>query len=96
MDTMSTWQSEFLESCCQLVDGAALGEGAFRPGPALWVGRREVAHFDHERTLDVRLTKALIRARRPALTSNTLVSLRNGSSEWLEIAVPSDEDIEWA
>lgn len=64
------WQTKFLESCCDLTNGTALSEGAFTPGLALWVGRREIAHFDDERTLDVRLTKAVIRSRRDELTAD--------------------------
>jgi hypothetical protein len=90
------WRVDFLESCCDLAQGSALGEGAFSPGPALWVGRREVAHFDGERTLDVRLTKAAIRSRRAELTGDERVTLRPGGSDWLEVSVESDDDIGWA
>ncbi len=74
----------------------AVGEGAFAPGPALWVGKREVAHFDSERTLDVRLTKSVIRRRREELKGEDRVSLRRGTSDWLEITIESDEDLGWA
>ena len=77
------WQTKFLESCCNLTDGTALGEGAFTSGLALSVSRREIAHFDDERTLDVRLTKAVIRSRRDELTADERVSLRRGGSDWL-------------
>ncbi|MGI8794679.1 MAG: hypothetical protein ACR2H3_16150 [Acidimicrobiales bacterium] len=40
---MPAWRDEFLERCCDETDGAAIGDGAFGPGPALWVGKREVA-----------------------------------------------------
>jgi hypothetical protein len=89
-------QREFLESCCELADGVAVGEGAFAPGPALWVGTREVAHFDDERTLDVRLTKPEIRRRRTELEGDARVSLRRNTSDWLEITMQSDEDLGWA
>ena len=91
------WQAAFLGLCCDSLEGsAAIGEGAFGPGPALWVGRREIAHFDDERTLDVRLTKAVIRARREQLKSDERVALRRGSSDWVEISIGSDDDAEWA
>jgi hypothetical protein len=64
---MSEWHEGFLHRCCGDTDGVAVGEGAFGPGPALWVGKREVAHFDDERTLDIRLTKDEIRRRRAEL-----------------------------
>lgn len=55
-----------------------------------------MAHFDDERTLDVRLTKGEIRARRAELTRDERVSLRATTSDWLEIEVRSDGDTEWA
>ena len=90
------WQEEFLERCCDSGDGSAMGEGAFAPGPALWVGRREVAHFDDERTLDVRLTKAVIQLRRVELKSDGRTTLRQRTSDWLHIAIRSEGDAEWA
>ncbi len=93
---MTDRQLEFLERCCELADGTAVGAGAFAPGPALWVGKREVAHFDREHTLDVRLTKSVIRRRREELKGADRVSLRNGQSDWLEITVEAPEDLEWA
>ena len=90
------WQTRFLGSCCDLTNGTALGEGAFTPGLALWVGRREIAHFDDERTLDVRLTKAVIRSRRDELAAHERVSLRRGGSDWLEINVGDESDSDWA
>lgn len=93
---MEDWQSDFLNACCDRADGVAVGEGAFSPGPALWVGKREVAHFDSERTLDVRLTKAAIRDRRSELQSDDRVILRRRASDWLEIRVRSDKDVDWA
>lgn len=92
---MSAWQLEFLEDCAE-AGRAFVGEGAFAPGPAIWVGKREIAHFDNERTLDVRLTKEAIRARRAALRSDDRVSLRSGSADWLEIHIRCDTDAEWA
>src|SRR3954447_6376056 len=93
---MSGWHEAFLQRCCDHSDGAAIGEGAFSPGSALWVGKREVAHFDDERTLDIRLTKAEIRRRRNELNSDERITLRSSSSDWLECSIKSDDDVEWA
>lgn len=93
---MTDWQVQFLEGCSERADGVAVGEGAFAPGPALWVGTREVAHFDDQRALDVRLTKEVIRSRRAELRGDDRVTLRRGSSDWVEITVESDDDIAWA
>lgn len=93
---MSDWQHDFLESCCEVIDGVTLGDGAFSPGPALWVGRREVAHFDDDRALDLRLTRARIREARPTLREDPRVELRPNQSDWLEISIASEKDLDWA
>jgi hypothetical protein len=76
--------------------GAALGEGAFSPGPAIWAGRREIAHFDPDGALDVRLTRAVIRLRRAELESNQRVTLRASSSDWIAVGVDDDESADCA
>lgn len=76
--------------------GGAIGEGAFSSGPAVWVGKREVAHFDDDQTLDVRLTKRVIRVRRPSLEADRRITLRENSSDWLEVTIESAADVEFA
>ena len=78
------------------LNGAVIAEGAFSPGPALWVGKREVAHLDGDQTLDVRLTKNVIASRRPALRADDRVVLRSGSSDWLEARIETPLDVEFA
>jgi len=89
------WTTEFIDSWAGL-DQAAVGEGAFRPGPAIWVGRREVAHFDDERTLDIRLTRVVIRAGRAELSTDHRVHLSRGSSDWLEVQMTDGHDADFA
>jgi hypothetical protein len=86
---------ELIERCGAL-DGAAIGEGAFAPGPAIWVGKREVAHFDADGAVDVRLTKEVIRSRRSEFRRDDRVSLRANDSDWLEIKVDTACDLEFA
>ena len=66
---------EFLAACCERTDGRYRGR-SLRLGAGLWVGRREVAHFDDDRTLDLRLTRAEIRRRQAELTSDARIVLR--------------------
>jgi Family of unknown function (DUF5519) len=77
---------------CAGIAGAALGEGAFSPGPAIRVGKREVAHFDGQNEVDVRLTKEAIRRRRPELQSDERVELRPGTSDWIRVRMKSKAD----
>ena len=67
---MSDWRQTFLDRCSKL-DRVLIAEGNFGPGPGLWVGKREVAHFDDEQTLDIRLTKPQIRALAARSSSRT-------------------------
>jgi len=87
---------DFLERCCDGLDGVAVSEGAFSPGPAIWVGRRELAHFDADDTLDVRLTWRLISERRAELRSDVPVALRPGSSDWIDVTIANESDRSFA
>jgi hypothetical protein len=87
--------SEVIERC-RSIEGATVGEGVFAEGPAVWVGRREVAHIDADGAVDIRLTKQQIRRRRAELEADTRISLRAPSSDWLEVRVATDADIDFA
>jgi hypothetical protein len=76
---------------CGGLDGATLGEGRFGPGPAVWVGRREVAHPDADGTVDVRLTRKLIMDRKSDLEADPRIRLRPAQSDWLSVS-PADSD----
>jgi hypothetical protein len=73
--------------------GAQLGEGAFAPGQAVWVGKREVAHVDRDGALEIRLTRSAIRAQRDELRAEARVTL-NANSDWLAMRVASDADVD--
>lgn len=77
------------------IPGVALSEGAFNAGEAVWVGRREIAHFDSGGELDVRLTRQVIRERRERLRSDRRVNLRSSGSDWVEVKL-SPEDLDFA
>jgi Family of unknown function (DUF5519) len=72
------------------LEGAALGDGAFATGPAIWLGRREVAHLDRDGALDVRLTKPVIRRRRDELRANPRVTMRSSASDWIAFDLNAD------
>jgi hypothetical protein len=81
-----------MRELCQ-IDGVIEGESAFKDGPALWVNGKEIAHFESEHAIDLRLTRAEIRARRAELRADPRVSLRSASSDWItiEFAGPADD-----
>ncbi len=86
--------SESLADRLCRIDGVAEGESAFKDGPGFWVGGKEIAHFEGEHAIDLRLTKAAIRARRAELRADPRVTLRASSSDWLTVEYTSaaDED----
>lgn len=90
-----SWRTELIEAG-GAIDGAAVGEGAFGPGPAVWVGRREVAHFDADGALDVRLTRQVVRARRDELRVDPRVQLEPSTSDWISVLVRSPDDADRA
>lgn len=84
---------DFMRRCAGIA-GAALGEGAFSPGPAIWAGKREVAHFDGPDEVDVRLTRGVIQERRSQLRTDERVELRPGTSDWIRVRVSSQPDLD--
>jgi hypothetical protein len=75
------------------IDGVEEGESAFKAGPGLWVNGKEIAHFDDEEVIDIRLTAPLIRARRAELRELPSVTLRRSSSaDWVEVRVRGTDD----
>lgn len=93
---MGDWQVEFLVSFLDVVDDVTIAEGAFSPGPALWVGSREIAHFDQDTTLDLRLTRSSIRSQRKALKDDPRITLRKHQSDWIALSIEPDSDVKWA
>jgi hypothetical protein len=75
------------------IGGVVAGASAFKAGPGFWVGGKEIAHFEDEHVIDLRLTQAEIRARRAELRADPRVRLRASSSDWvtIEFASPADE-----
>lgn len=67
----------------------------FSDGTALWVDGTEIAHFDSDGALDLRLTRKVIGQLRPRLREDPRVSFRRSpSSDWIELRIAADEDEE--
>ena len=64
-------------------------------GQALWVGKTEVAHC-HNGDVDVRLTRAGVRAMRDELRSDARIDLRGPGYDWILVRVRRRADIERA
>ncbi|MGE5828074.1 MAG: luciferase family protein [Micromonosporaceae bacterium] len=86
--------AEPLRDALARIDGVVESESAFKPTLAFWINGKEIAHFEGESAVDIRLTRALIRDRRAQLRTDPRVRLRPSSSaDWLtvEIREPADE-----
>src|SRR4051794_14485555 len=85
---------EALEARLAEIDGVQIGESVFSDGPGYWVNAKEIAHFDADDIIDLRLTRAEIRERRAALRADPRVELRKStSSDWLEIRISTRDDV---
>ena len=92
---MSTLRDE-LEALLAEVHGVEVGGSAFSTGAGYWVNAKEIAHFDADNLVDLRLTRTEIRARRAELRQDDRVQLRKStSSDWLEIRVMTPADVEF-
>lgn len=77
------------------VRGVVASPSAFGEMEAWWVGGKEIAHVKRD-VIDLRLTKAGIRARKPELAGHASVMLRKSGSDWVEVAVRTRADAELA
>jgi len=66
--------------------GVTESESMFKEELAYWVHGREIAHFESDRVIDVRLTRAEIRAQKDRLAAaGEVVRRRAPSSDWLVV-----------
>lgn len=84
--------ADSLAAAMSRIDGVVEGDSAFRDGPGFWVNGTEIAHFESPSAIDLRLTKAEIRAGRPRLRADPRVTLRSSSSDWLTVGFATAAD----
>jgi hypothetical protein len=77
--------SRKLRRALAAVDGVEESDSAFKDDVGYWVNGKEIAHFEGDRAIDIRLTRAVIRDRRAALRADPRVRLRASSSDWLTV-----------
>jgi hypothetical protein len=73
--------------------GVVEGESMFGHVTAYWVNGKEIAHFESDRVIEIRLTKSVIRERRPDLKADKRVTLRPSGADWITVTVASPEDL---
>lgn len=69
------------------IDGVLESDSRYKSDLAYWVNGTEIAHFETDHLLDVRLTRGVIRAHRTELRADPAVTLRPNSSDWITVDV---------
>jgi hypothetical protein len=77
------------------IEGVVESASAFQPGTAYWVHGKEVAHFDDDQVVDIRLTRHAVRDRRAELRADPRVTLRGSGSDWIEVTFRTLADLEF-
>jgi hypothetical protein len=75
------------------VPGVMVGGSMFGHGDAFWVNGKEIAHFEADHVIEVRLTKTAIGERRPELKADTRVVLRPSGADWITVQIAGPGDI---
>jgi hypothetical protein len=88
--------SDRLREAIAGLDGVTESESMFKDAPAYWVNGKEIAHFDGADVIDIRLTRAVIRAGRAELRADQRVELRSSSSDWISVRLADPGDVAFA
>jgi hypothetical protein len=79
--------TEPIRAALAAIDGVVESGSRYKPDLGYWVNGTEIAHFETDSVLDVRLTRAVIRTHRESLRSDPAVTLRPGSSDWISVDI---------
>jgi hypothetical protein len=60
---------------------------------AYWVNGKEIAHWDRDGSIDIRLTRKGISARRAELKADERVDLRRSGSDWVQVRCATRKDV---
>src|SRR5262245_12319834 len=75
------------------IPGVIEAPNVFGEDDAFWINGTQIAHWRDQFTLELRLTKKLIRERRAELKQDPRVILRQGSSDWIMLHFDSRDDV---
>jgi len=75
------------------IAGVAEAPSMFKDDLAFWVNGTEIAHFEGETAVDIRLTRPVISAARASLRDDPLVRRRASSSDWVVVSLESPAGI---
>lgn len=61
-------------------------------GPALWVGKHQIAHL-HRENVEIRLTRGLMREMRDELRADLRINMRQPGSDWILLYLRTPADV---
>jgi hypothetical protein len=88
--------TEPVRTALTTIDGVLESQSRYKPELAYWVNGTEIAHFETDTLLDVRLTRAVIRSLRPTLRTDPAVTLRPATSDWLTVDISGPDGLDRA
>ncbi|MHB8465123.1 MAG: hypothetical protein ACYDH6_09130 [Acidimicrobiales bacterium] len=68
-------------------------ESMFRDELAYWVNGKEIAHFEADSVIEIRLTNVTIRERRREFEGDPRIELRPSGADWLAVRFESRDDV---
>ena len=83
---------EALRDAVAALDDVVESPSMFKGDLAYWVDGKEIAHFEDEDLIEIRLTRSGVRERRDALRDDPRVELRYSGSDWIAVhfSLPAD------
>lgn len=84
---------ETLRDAMTELDDVVESPSMFKDDLAYWVNGKEIAHFEANGLIEIRLTRAVIRERRGELKVDPRVDLRYSGSDWIVVCYSSPQDL---
>ncbi|MFQ5967378.1 MAG: luciferase family protein [Acidimicrobiia bacterium] len=79
------------EALCT-ISGIVESDSMFKDDLAYWVNGKEIAHFESDRVIEIRLTRSVISENRARLRADQRVDLRRSGSDWIEVVFTKSRD----
>ena len=83
---------EVLRNALATLDGVVESPSMFKDDLAYWVHGKEIAHFEGDDLIEIRLTREVIRSHRQELRSDPRVDLRYSGSDWIAVVFSLSDD----
>ena len=81
-----------LRSALCAISGVVESDSMFKDDLAYWVNGKEIAHFESDSVIEIRLTRSVISTNRFDLRSDQRVDLPRSGSDWIEVLFTTSQD----